>query len=580
MAFDGIVVANLADELNRALTGGRISKIAQPEPDEIYFTVKNRKDTYRLRLCASASLPLVYLTQSNPMSPLAAPNFCMVLRKHAANAKILGVSQPGLERVLRFDLEHLDEMGDLCKKSLYMEIMGKHSNLIFCDENNVIIDSIKRVNAAVSSVREVLPGRPYFIPNTLHKLNPLEASRDEIVSCLNGPEDAASSLMKHFTGISRPTALEAVSRSHTDADLPCSELPEEMRHHLADTFCSMMDDVKEGRFSPCIAFDGKEPHEFASVLLTGWQDCEVRQYDTVSEVLETYYASRSQISRMKQKSYQLRHLVQTHLERDSKKYDLQLRQLADTEKREKYRIYGEMLNTYGYSCRPGDKELHCVNYYTSEPMTVPLDPTMSASENAQKYFERYNKLKRTSEALNELTVATKEEIEHLESVLISIDLAQSDADLDEIRRELSECGYAKSHTKGGRKDTRQKSQPYHYRSSDGFDIYVGKNNLQNDYLTFKFAQGNDIWMHAKKAHGSHVIIKTDGKEVPDRTYEEAGGLAAYYSQARQAPKAEVDYIERKFVKKPAGAKPGYVIYHTNYSLISIPSIEGLKCISD
>ena len=573
MAFDGIVVANIVHELKQALVGGRVSKIAQPEADEIILTIKNQKETCRLRLSANASLPLVYLTETNPLSPMTAPNFCMLLRKHIGNARILDITQPGLERVIRMELEHLDEMGDLRRKSLNVEIMGKHSNIIFCDENDTIVDSIKHVSLMVSSVREVRPGRPYFIPNTMQKQNPLTASVDDVLAALTGNQDAPSSLLKHFTGISRATAIELVERSQADPDLIACELPANVRLAIADEFCRTMDQIRSGAFTPCIAYRGEEPVEFASILLTGFSDCQVRTYLSVSEVLETYYATKSRLTRMHQKSAQLRKLVQNSIERSSKKYDLQLNQLKDTEKREKYRIYGEMLNTFGYECPPEAKSFEVINYYTNEPLTIPLDPTLSAAENAQKFYERYNKLKRTFEALGELIQETKDELEHLESVSASIDIAENDADLDEIKRELASCGYI--HASGiprGKKDNRQKSVPYHYRSSDGFDIYVGKNNFQNDELTFKFAQGNDIWMHAKKAHGSHVIIRTNGKEVPDRTYEEAGSLAAWYSQSRQAPKVEIDYIEKKHVKKPAGGKPGFVIYHTNYSLMAEPTL--------
>lgn len=579
MAFDGIVVANIVYELKNALVGGRVSKIAQPESDELILTVKNLKDTYRLRLSANASLPLVYLTESNALSPMTAPNFCMLLRKHIGNARILDITQPGLERVIRMDLEHLDEMGDLRRKSLHIEIMGKHSNLIFCDENNMIIDSIKHVSQAVSSIREVLPGRPYFIPNTLQKQDPLIVTKESFLETFAGSGDTVSTLQKLYTGISKVTAQEIAERSHIDPDIPVDMLSDSDRETVASEFCQVIDDVKNGRFSPCIAFDGEEPVEFSSILLSGYTDCDIITYDSISPVLESYYATRNLLSRMHQKSAQMRKLVQNAIERSAKKYDLQLRQLADTDKREKYRIYGEMLNTYGYECPPEAKSFEVLNYYTNEMLTIPLDPDLSATENARRYFDRYNKLKRTYEAMTDLIKETKDELDHLESVAISIDLAENDADLNEIRKELAACGYAKPVSSSkGKKDNRQKSQPFHYRSSDGFDIYVGKNNLQNDFLTFHFAQGNDIWMHAKKAHGSHVIVKTNGKEVPDRTYEEAGALAAYYSQSRQAPKVEIDYIEKKHVKKPAGGKPGFVIYHTNYSLLAIPSLTGLTLV--
>ena len=540
MAFDGIVISNIVSELKQKLTGGRISKIAQPEPEELVLTIKNKKDTYRLFLSANASLPLIYLTQEAGLSPMTAPNFCMLLRKHIGNARITDVTQPGLERIVRLELEHLDELGDLRQKSLVIEIMGKHSNIIFCDGTK-IVDSIKHVSAAVSSVREVLPGRDYFIPNTTGKTNPLAADKTFFSSLFSSGKNIAAILSGNFTGISNVSAEEIVYRSGLDSSLAAKE--------------------------------------FSAFLLTGLTEYRLQTFDSISEVLYTYYNSRSAIARMRQKSADLRHLVQNLIERTAKKADLQRRQLSDTDKREKYRIYGELLNAYGYDCPPDAKSYEVFNYYTDQMMTIPLDPTMTAKENAQKYFERYNKLKRTFEALSTLTVETENELAHLESIMTSIDIAASDIDLDEIRRELGESGYIKSHGPKGRKDNRRKCVPYHYLSSDGFDIYVGKNNYQNEELTFKFAQGNDIWMHAKKTPGSHVIIQTNGREVPDRTYEEAGSLAVYYSKAKTAPKAEVDYIERKFVKKPAGAKPGFVIYHTNYSLVASPDISSLKLIS-
>ena len=579
MAFDGIVISNIVSELKQKLTGGRISKIAQPEPEELVLTIKNQKDTYRLFLSANASLPLIYLTQEAGLSPMTAPNFCMLLRKHIGNARITDVTQPGLERIVRLELEHLDEMGDLRHKSLVIEIMGKHSNIIFCDDTDMIVDSIKHVSAAVSSVREVLPGRSYFIPNTTGKTNPLAADKEFFCSRFSSGKNIASILSGSFTGISNVSAEEIVYRSGLDSSLAGEACSSDELNRLWIAFSDVMNLIRTENFSPCIAYDDNEPKEFAAFPLTGLTEYTLRTYDSISDVLYTYYNSRSAIARMRQKSSDLRHLVQNLIERTAKKADLQRRQLADTDKREKYRIYGELLNAYGYDCPPSSKSYEVFNYYTDQMMTIPLDPTLTAKENAQKYFERYNKLKRTYEALSTLTVETENELEHLESIMTSIDIAASDVDLDEIRRELSESGYVKSHAPKGRKDNRRKCIPYHYLSSDGFDIYVGKNNFQNEELTFKFAQGNDIWMHAKKTPGSHVIIQTNGKEVPDRTYEEAGSLAVHYSKAKTAPKAEVDYIERKFVKKPAGAKPGFVIYHTNYSLVASPDISGLKLIA-
>lgn len=567
MSFDGITAAAVAAELNDKLADGRIARISQPESDEIILTVKSRSGTYRLLLSADASLPLVHLTEKNPLNPLTAPGFCMMLRKQIGNAHILRVSQPGLERVICLEMEHYDEMGDLKKVSLNTEIMGKYSNVILVSEGGTVIDSIRHVSSSMSSVREVLPGRPYFIPNTLHKADPLSASRETVLAALSGDVPAVSALSGSFTGISRTAALEAVSRAGADPDAVCSALSGEDREKIADAFLRITADVKAARFEPCTALRDGKPVEFSAIRLTGWTDCEVVPGDSISAVIESFYEEKALAARMREKSTALRKQVANLTERSAKKLDLQEKQLKDTEKRDKYRLYGELLNAYGSTIPEGASEALVTNYYTGKEIRIPLDPNLTASQNSQRYFDRYGKLKRTNEALSELTVQTAGELDHLRSVSASIDLAESEADLADIRRELAECGYIRPEKQGRKKkDVRRKNPPYHFRSSDGFDIYVGRNNLQNDELTFRFAQGNDIWMHIKKAHGSHVIIRTEGREVPDRTYEEAGALAVRYSEARNSGKGEVDYIQRKFVKKPAGAKPGYVIYHTNYSL--------------
>ena len=315
------------------------------------------------------------------------------------------------------------------------------------------------------------------------------------------------------------------------------------------------------------------PIEYASVPLSCYDSkgyCR-EAYDSISALLENYYASRDTITRIRQKSSDLRRIVQTVLERSCKKYDLQLKQLKDTEKREKYRIYGELLNTYGYELKGGEKSFKCINYYDNKEITIPLDPTMTAQENAKRYFDKYNKQKRTYEAVTEQLAQTKAEIAHLESISTSMDIARLEEDLVQIKEELTEYGYIKRHYTGGKK-VKITSRPFHYLSSDGFHIYVGKNNYQNEELDFKFANGGDWWFHAKGIPGSHVIVKTEGKELPDRVFEEAGALAAYYSKGRGNEKVEVDYIQRKNLKKVPGAAPGFVVYHTNYSLMAVPGI--------
>ncbi len=573
MAFDGIVIANLTRDLKTKLEGGKINKIAQPEKDELLFTIKNNRENLRLLISASASLPLIYLTDKNKTSPLTAPNFCMLLRKHIGTGRILKVSQPGLERIIEFEIEHLDDLGDLCRKRLIVELMGKHSNIIFCKEDGTILDSIKHVSSQMSSVREVLPGREYFIPQTTEKGNPFGLPLEEFSRLMGqAPAPVRKALYLKLTGISPIMGEELCHLASIDGDRSAKELSEAELTHLHRTLSLMMEDVQAGNFSPAIVYRRGEPVEFASLPLTCFEgaEYEARPFKNISLLLEQFYAEKNTLTRIRQKSSDLRRVVQTVLERNYKKYDLQIKQLKDTEKRDKYKVYGELLNTYGYELAGGEKQLTCQNYYTGQEITIPLDPQLTARENSQKFFDKYNKLKRTFEALTDLTLETKKEIDHLESISTALDIALDEEDLVQIKEELTEYGYIKRHYGKGKKP-RITSRPFHYLSSDGFHIYVGKNNYQNEELTFKVAAGNDWWFHAKGIPGSHVIVKCDGKELSDKTFEEAGALAAYYSKGRDNDKVEIDYIQRKHVKKAAGGAPGFVIYHTNYSLLANPA---------
>ena len=579
MALDGITIANIVKEMRDALLGGRIAKIAQPEADELLLTVKAPSGQRRLYISASASLPLVYLTAENKPSPFTAPNFCMLLRKHIANGRIVSITQPSLERIIVLGIEHLDELGDLCRKKLVIEIMGKHSNVIFCNEDDRIIDSIKHVPAQMSSVREVLPGRTYFIPDTMHKADPLTISESDFAVLLRQKPSALSkALYTSLTGISPVVAEEICFLAGLNSALPPSELSDDLMTHLYRQFSLFLDQVREEDFHPAIYYRNNEPQEFASVPLTHLEGCARQEFDTISQVLSSYYAVKNRITRIRQKSADLRHIVQTALERNRKKYDLQARQLKDTDKRETYKVYGELLQTYGYQAEPEAKEIEALNYYTNEMIRIPLDPTKTPLENAKRYFEKYNKMKRTYEALSHLIVETRDEISYLESVSNALDIARTEDDLAQVKEELTQSGYVRR--KFTKKKEKFKSMPLHYISSDGYDMYVGKNNFQNEELTFSFASGNDWWFHAKKVPGSHVIVKSQGEDMPDRVFEEAGKLAAFYSKNNGSEKVEVDYVEKKHVKKVKGQKPGFVIYHTNYSLIADTDISMLKEVSE
>lgn len=591
MAFDGITIANITKDMSDLLTGGRVYKIAQTESDELLITVKlsyENTDKYGIKqakmiMSADASLPLIYMTDETKPSPMTAPNFCMLLRKHIQNGRIISVTQPGLERIIRFEIEHLDEMGDLRHKVLLIEIMGKYSNIIFTDEENVIIDSIKHIPASVSSVREVLPGREYFVPSQ-DKVNPLETSADEFSAIvLSKGVPVFKAIYQGYTGLSPIISQEICKRAGIDSDKSAIALDTSESIALYRAFSEIVDMVKNGEFTPEIIYEGNSPKEYSSIPLTMYKDApgfSAAPQNSISELISKYYAEKNVVTRIRQKSVDLRKIVQTALERNVRKYDLQTKQMLDCDKKDKYRVYGELLTVYGYSAEPGADKITVNDYNTGKDITITLDPTLTPNQNAKKYFDKYTKLKRTAEALEEQLKESKEAIEQLESIESALEIAEKEADLAQIRQELHESGYIKSgFGKSGRKE-KITSKPFHYQSSDGFDIYVGKNNIQNDELTFKTANGGDWWFHAKKIPGSHVVLITKGKEVPDRTFEEAAALAAYYSKGKMQEKVEIDYLKRKDVKKPNGSKPGFVVYYTNYSLSISPDISGLKLISD
>lgn len=581
MAFDGVVISNIVKDMKERLVGGRIYKIYQPEQDEINLVVKNHGTTYRLMLNASATLPLVYFLEGNKLNPPTAPNFCMLLRKHIGNGRVVKVEQPGFERIIMIEIEHLDEMGDLCKKKFAIELMGKHSNIIFMEADGRIIDSIKRIGAHISSVREVLPGYDYVLPPN-EKMNPFEVTEEIFKNTLlEQSMSIEKAIYGSITGFSKLVANELCFEAGIDGNFSTDSLADSNKDALWNCYQSLIQRMSEGNYTPMIVYQDEVPVAFSAIPLCMYEDFTIKQCEDISEVLSTYYSEKDTYSRIHQKSTDLRKVLITAIERTSKKYDIHRKQLMDTDKREKYRIYGELLQTYGYEIKPGDKNITVVNYYDNQEVTIPLDETLTPVENANKYFNKYNKLKRTYEASLSLVKESKESLDHLLSLQNSMEIATSEADLAEIKEEMIMAGLVKA--KVGKKTgvKAEKSKPLHYISSDGFHMYVGKNNLQNDRLTFKTAGAKDLWFHAKEMPGSHVIVKLEGAEdVPDATYEEAARLAAYYSSGKTSPKVEIDYTRRGNLKKPPQANPGYVIYHTNYSMIALPDIKGIEEIKE
>lgn len=587
MSFDGSVVAGITKELKDKLTGGYITKIAQPEKDALVLTIKNNRTGYKLFLSANASLPLAYITEENRKSPMTAPNFCMLLRKHLGSAKILDITEPGLERIIRIKTEHLDEMGDLSVKHLVIELMGKYSNIILLDDDEKVLDSIKHVSMLVSSVREILPGKNYFVPVQEGRINPFEADIDYFTDVVvKKPTSVGKAIYTSFTGFSPQLANEICSLSCLDADQSTASLNADDIITLFNNFNKFISFIKNGEFTPTIYYGNSfEPKAFAAFNLSIYSDMESRTFPGFSSLLEEFYNSKDKTDRIRQKSADLRKLITNAISRTSNKLDIFAKQLRDTENRDKFRIYGELITTYGYQADDGDKVLTCTDYYSGKEVNINLDTTIPVMANAKKYFDKYARLKRTYEAVLVQEEEARAELIHLESIKMSLDIAENEEDLSEIRKELENAGYAKKTGNNSKKGKAKeaKGTPLHFISSDGFDIYVGKNNIQNDYLTFKLASNSDWWFHAKKTAGSHVLLVTGGRDVPDRAFEEAGKLAVHYSSfntsslpSGDGTKHEVDYVQKKEVKKPNGAKPGFVVYYTNYSLTADSDISELR----
>ena len=577
MAFDGFVLAAVREQLKSTIVGGTVSKIAMPEKDELLITIRNNSNNYRLLISAGASLPLIYLSEENKISPLSAPAFCMLLRKYLSSSKIINVSQIGFDRIILIEFEHFNELGDVSKKTLVFELMGKYSNIIFLNENGIIIDSIKRVPLSVSSLREVLPGRVYKFPVELNKVQPDSVDTAQFVSILKSTStEVYKAIYSNVAGISPLIAQELCYRSGVPFDDNTELLSDSDIESIYFHLNHFVKKCTDNKFNPTIVYRNDIPIEFAAFSLKQYCSPEYTEssFISISMLLEEYYSTKEFQTRITQKTSDIRKTVVMLLERATKKYDLQRKQIKDCETKDKYKVYGDLLNTYGYSLKGGDKSFSCENYYDdNKTIDIPLDPNKTGIENAKKYYDKYSKLRRTEIALDAELRKTEKTIDHLSCILQSINNSVSDHDINQILAELYDYGYIsdKHHIK------RQtiKSEPIHIISSDGYDIYIGKNNYQNEEVTFKIASSNDLWFHAKKVPGSHVIVKCNRsvEDIPDRVFKEAASLAAYYSQNRDNPKVEVDYTVRRNLKKTPGGPPGYVIYNTNYSMIVKPAMK-------
>ena len=580
MAFDAVAVRCLIQELNSHILNGRIDKIHQPEKDEIVLHIRTFTDNYKLVLSASSAHPRIHFSENSKKNPMTAPMFCMLLRKHIGGGKIIAVEQAGFERIVKISIESYDELGDLTTKYLIAEIMGRHSNIILTNQDMKILDSIKHVDFTVSSVRQVLPGLEYMLPPAQNKINLVDLTSETRID-FSYPGNADKALLNTVAGISPLTAREIVYRCFGRTDINTSELNTNKKSALKVELIKFAEEVRGNIFNPCIITDvstGKAL-DFSAVTIEQYENiASIKSYDSISALLDSFFNIRDMHERMRQKSADLVKLLNNNIERVSKKLVILERTLKDAENKDKFKIYGDLITANIYKISEGMNSVEVENYYEPELpiIKIPLDALMTPSQNAQRYYKKYNKAKTAETEAAKQLEASHSALDYLESTLTAVENSETEADLNAIRTELITEGYLnrKINPKKQRKNT---SKPLHFVSSDGFDIYVGKNNTQNDYLTLKLANSSDIWFHTKNIHGSHTVIKLGlDKNVPKTTIKEAAQIAAYYSKARESSQVPVDFTQIKNVKKPNGAKPGMVIYdyyNTIYVTPKEPSKE-------
>ncbi len=578
MALDTITIFHLVSEFQNELENSRIDKIHQPEKDEILLNIKSRTSTYKLVISANSSQPRIHFTNAQKDNPKTAPLFCMLLRKHLQSGRIISIHQIDYERIIRFDIESYNEFGDLTTKYLFCEIMGRNSNIILTKDDMTIIDCIKHIDFSTSTVRQLLPGLIYSLPPKQDK-TPILSEEIKNVNLLFSTEGQTpeKEIMSKISGISPLISREIVSRAINKNNLDCSELDDTMRQKINDE----IKHIRNHCVNPCIIIEklSEKIIDFSPIDIIQYSDlCNKKHFDSVNELLDDYYFERDSAERMKQKSYDLVHLLNTNIERCAKKIAILKKTLDDAKKKEEYKIKGDLLTANLYAFSQGDSEVSVFNYYSedAENMTIALNETLTPSQNAQRYYKFYQKAKTAEIEATKQLENSLSDLEYLESTLMLVQNISNENDLLEVREELLNLGYMKKQAKK-KKNEKITSKPHHYISSDGFSIYVGKNNTQNDYLTLRFANSNDMWFHTKKIHGSHTIIKLGiDKEIPPRTIKEAAELAAYYSKGRDSSNVPVDYTLIKNVKKPNGAKPGMVIYdfyNTIYVTPDTPNLE-------
>ena len=570
MPLDALCLTAVAAELRRSLVGGKIDKLYQPARDQLLLYIRGQGENVRLLLSAAPGHPRAHLTTLSRENPGTPPMFCMLLRKHLLGGRILSLDQPPMERILDFKLETIDELGDRVERHLILEAMGRSANLILLDGAGRIIDCIRRVEGDLASGRrQVLPGLFYRPPEPPDKRNPLALDGSALRQALSNPtgREADSLLLDTFTGLSPLVARELAFRAGDSGE------------QLAQELEKLLDAVRREDFTPCVLVRDGKPVDFSfRPILQYGPETELQERESFSALLDSFYEEREQSERVRQRGQDLVQAVKRACDRTRRKLVNQEKELAATLDRERKRELGDILTSNLHAMEKGMKLLRTMDYYDPEcrEVDIPLDPLLTPQQNAAKYYKEYNKAKTAQDVLTIQLEKGRAELAYLESVLENLRLAEGERDLQEIRQELTETGYLRRQSKAKERSKKVSGKPMEFRSTAGLRISVGKNNNQNDLLTTKMAYKIDIWLHTQKIHGSHVILWLEGGEADLQSLTEAAQLAAWFSQGREGSRVPVDYTPVKYVKKPAGARPGMVVYTTYQTALVDPDPELAK----
>lgn len=574
MALDGAFLYKLKCEIEDKALSSRVDKVFQPARDEFVLNLRKSGFTGRLLLSAGGASPRIHFTRFAPENPATPPMLCMLLRKYLVGAKLCGVRQYGIDRVLELEFDSLNELGDRISPKLIIEIMGGRSNIIFIGGDGRIVDAVRRTDLESSAARIIQPGLVYTPPQPQGKLNLLNCETDEVIDAVRQKADISLStaLSKTLDGASAVVCREIAHRTCKDVDRPVAALIADDYTRLAVQLDSLREGIRSGGAPTLICSPDGSPIDFTYIAVSQYGAAAVtKTAEDYSALLDAFYAGKERAARIRKKSADLLKLLSTLIQRISRKLDAQRGDLAKCADREKYRIFGELIKANLHAIPKGATAAVVQNYYDPElkEVKIPLNSALTPAANAQKYFKDYKKSYTAEQTLTRLIRDGEQELVYLDSVFDALSRAQDDRDLTEIREELESGGYLHSNNRNRRKKP-ETGKPMEFTSSDGFKIFVGRNNRQNDLLTLKTANRDDIWLHVKNIPGSHVIISCAGKEIPDTTLEEAAVLAAYYSKASASSSVPVDYTPVRQVKKPSGAKPGMVIYETNRTVYVTP----------